>query len=82
MQIPSYFHDLSTKMVKVLPSYVPLIYKIMESSNSKKNVPQLWYWSQPENGFSFEDAETIAKEFVFEAREDKSGDRFLHIAFV
>ena len=56
--------------------------KIMESSNSKKNVPQLWYWSQPENGFSFEDAETIAKEFVFEAREDKSGDRFLHIAFV
>ena len=50
----------------------------MESSNSKKNVPQ----SQPENGFSFEDAETIAKEFVFEAREDKSGDRFLHIAFV
>ena len=51
----------------------------MESSNSKKNVPQLWYWSQPENGFSFEDAETIAKEFVFEAREDKSGDRFLHI---
>ena len=47
----------------------------MESSNSKKNVPQLWYWSQPENGFSFEDAETIAKEFVFEAREDKSGDR-------
>ena len=54
----------------------------MESSNSKKNVPQLWYWSQPENGFSFEDAETIAKEFVFEAREDKSGDRFLHIAFV
>ena len=47
----------------------------MESSNSKKNVPQLWYWSQPENGFSFEDAETIA-------REDKSGDRFLHIAFV
>ena len=36
----------------------------MESSNSKKNVPQLWYWSQPENGFSFEDAETIAKEFV------------------
>ena len=54
----------------------------MESSNSKKNVPQLWYWSQPENGFSFEDAETIAKEFVFEARKDKSGDRFLHIAFV
>ena len=54
----------------------------MESSHSKKNVPQLWYWSQPENGFSFEDAETIAKEFVFEAREDKSGDRFLHIAFV
>ena len=54
----------------------------MESSNSKKNVPQLWYWSQPENGFSFEDAETIAKVFVFEAREDKSGDRFLHIAFV
>lgn len=51
----------------------------MESSNSKKNVPQLWYWSQPENGFSFEDAETIAKEFVFEARKDKSGDRFLHI---
>ena len=48
----------------------------MESSNSKKNVPQ------PENGFSFEDAETIAKEFVFEARKDKSGDRFLHIAFV
>ena len=48
----------------------------MESSNSKKNVPQLWYWSQPENGFSFEDAETIAKEFVFEARKDKSGDRF------
>ena len=46
----------------------------MESSNSKKNVPKLW--------FSFEDAETIAKEFVFEAREDKSGDRFLHIAFV
>ena len=45
----------------------------MESSNSKKNVPQLWYWSQPENGFSFEDAETIAKEFVFEARKDKSG---------
>ena len=45
----------------------------MESSNSKKNVPQLWYWSQPE---------TIAKEFVFEARKDKSGDRFLHIAFV
>ena len=44
----------------------------MESSNSKKNVPQLWYWSQPENGFSFEDAETIAKEFVFEARKDKS----------
>ena len=39
----------------------------MESSNSKKNVPQLWYWSQPENGFSFEDAETIAKEFVFES---------------
>lgn len=34
----------------------------MESSNSKKNVPQLWYWSQPENGFSFEDAETIAKK--------------------
>ena len=54
----------------------------MESSNSKKNVPQLWYWIQPENGFSFEDAETIAKEFVFEARKDKSGDRFLHIAFV
>ena len=53
----------------------------MESSNSKKNVPQLWYWSQPENGFSFEDAETIVKEFVLR-QEDKSGDRFLHIAFV
>ena len=56
----------------------------MESPNSKKNVPQLWYWSQPENGFSFEDAETIAKEFVLKAKKDKykSGDRFLHIVFM
>ena len=54
----------------------------MESSNSKKNVPQLLYWSQPENGFSFEDAETNAKEFEFEAREYKSGDSILLLSFV
>ncbi|MBP3517526.1 MAG: hypothetical protein J6K31_03785 [Parabacteroides sp.] len=56
----------------------------MELSNCKKNVPQLWYWSQPENGFSFEDIEAIAKEFVFEAKKDrnKAGDRFLYVAFV
>lgn len=56
----------------------------MESVNSKKSVPQLWYWSQPENGCSFEDVETIAKEYVFEAKKDKrkSGDGFLHITFV
>lgn len=56
----------------------------MESTSNKRNVPQLWYWSLPENGFSFEDVEMIAKEFVFEAKKDKyrSGDRFLHIAFM
>lgn len=54
----------------------------MESSNSKKNVPQLWYWTRPENGFSFEDAETIAKDLCLRQGRDKSGDRFLHIAFV
>ena len=56
----------------------------MESRSSKKSVPQLWYWNQPENGFSFEDAETIAKEFAVESKRDKykSEDRFLHIVFV
>ena len=56
----------------------------MESTKSKKQMPQLWYWSQPDNGFSFEDAETIAKEFVLKAKKDKykSGDRFLHIVFM
>ena len=33
----------------------------MESPNSKQNVPQLWYWSQPENGFSFEDVKRSLK---------------------
>ena len=41
----------------------------MESQNCKKSVPQLWYWSQPENGFSFEDAETIAKNLRSSQRE-------------
>ena len=56
----------------------------MEPSKSKKNVPQLWYWSQPDNGFSFEDVETIAKESVFEARKNdcQLENRFLYIAFV
>ena len=45
----------------------------MESSNSKKNVPQRWYWSQPENGSRHEDAETSAKERAIEAREKKAG---------
>ena len=56
----------------------------MESPNGKENVPQLWYWSQPEDGFSFEDAETIAKECVFETNKEKykSEDRFRHIAFM
>ena len=56
----------------------------MESQSSKKSVPQLWYWNQPENGFSFEDAETIAKEFAVESKRDKykSEDRFLHIVVV
>ena len=56
----------------------------MESQSSKKSVPQLWYWNQLENGFSFEDAETIAKEFAVESKRDKykSEDRFLHIVFV
>ena len=53
----------------------------MESSNSKKNVPQLWYWSQPRMGLVLKMQETIVKEFVLR-QEDKSGDRFLHIAFV
>lgn len=56
----------------------------MESSDSKKNMPQLWYWSQPENGFSFEDTEMIAEEFVSEAKRERynSKDNFLHIVFV
>ena len=44
----------------------------MESSNSKKNVPQLWYWSQPEKGKSFEEAETNPKELELEESEEKS----------
>ena len=56
----------------------------MESPNGKENVPQLWYWSQPEDGFSFEDAETIAKNVCLKQRQKniKSEDRFLHIAFM
>ncbi len=56
----------------------------MESPNGKDNVPQLWYWSQPEFGFGFEDAETCAKLCVFEPKRGKykSEDRFLHIAFM
>ena len=33
----------------------------MESSKSKKQMPQLWYWSQPDNGFSFEDVKQLRK---------------------
>ncbi|MBC8602241.1 hypothetical protein H8784_11000 [Parabacteroides acidifaciens] len=56
----------------------------MESTKSKKQMPQLWYWSQPDNGFSFEDAETIAKESVFEAKKNdcRLDNRYLYIAFM
>ena len=49
----------------------------MESQSSKKSVPQLWYWNQPENGFSFEDAETIAKEFAVESKRCRSYGNYL-----
>ena len=54
----------------------------MESSNSKKNVPQLGIGASRRMGLVLKMQRRLQKEFVFEARKDKSGDRFLHIAFV
>ena len=59
---------------------MPYLESVQELLDAKEG--EYIQFKEARNRFSFEDAETIAKEFVFEARKDKSGDRFLHIAFV
>lgn len=56
----------------------------METSNEKKTMAPLWFWSQPENGMSVEDGEAIAKEALSDASRKRRylTDSYIHIVFM